>query len=138
MTRFSKVCEQMGGEYDEEEGLLEPDVGGEFLEEHEARKEWCTLENAPGIERLIVFNAPNTFSITIRSTDPSVAGEFLSIWDNDIKKEFNLPRKEKRVSEMCFEAELGIRAPKGTYCIKGGPSHIWMTIEPESLEHRLR
>lgn len=128
----------MGGKYDEEEGLLEPDVGGEYAEEHMEHKEWCTFQHAPGVEQLIVFNAPNTFSIRIISkTDPSVAGHFLEIWDNDVKKEFT-PSTEGKAAAMCFEAELGVRVPKGTYCIKGTQKHVWMTIEPGSLEHRLR
>lgn len=37
---FEEACNAMGGEYEEEYGILEPDVGGMFLDVHEAKKQW--------------------------------------------------------------------------------------------------
>jgi len=131
MSEFQKTCKEMGGTYESEYGLLEPDVGGEFLSEHEAKKEWCIFKNMNGINggELIVFNAPNTFSIRVEDNRNN---ELIELWDNDIKKTFS--SKEQM---MCFEPVLGVRLPKSKICVEtfpllkfGKPDSIRLKILP--------
>jgi len=125
---FKETCKKMGGEYEEEYGLLEPDVGGEFITEHEAMKQWCTFTKMEGLgeNELVVFNAPNTFSIKVQDKDMN---ELIDLWDNDVRKRFDAKNQT-----MCFEAVLGVRVPKGNFCVKtfpiGEPKGIEIKIEP--------
>jgi hypothetical protein len=60
IERFKETCVAMGGEYSEEFGMLESDVGGEHFEDYEALKQWCDfrkLENAPKTG-LTIFRSP--------------------------------------------------------------------------------
>ncbi len=124
---FRETCRRMDGEYTEEAGMLEPDVGGQHLEPHEEVKQWCTFER--GDTHLTVFNAPDTFGIRIVDK-----GEMMDIHDNDVDKKFD-------GHSMCFHPRYGIRVPEGDYCIRRGPrlsitpheEHAWETLE-ESME----
>jgi len=129
---FEKTCKAMGGEYEWEEGYLEPDVGGDFAEEHIAKKEWCTFKNMAGIGKgeVIVFNAPNTFSI--RAIDEK-QNELMELWDNDIEKHF-----DKKNQIMCFKPIFGVRLPKSKICVRtfpllkfGRPDSVNIDIAPE-------
>lgn len=130
---FEETCNAMGGEYEEEYGLLEPDVGGEFVTEHEAKKQWCTFKDMKGIGKgeLSVFNAPNTFTVKFQDENNK---ELFRFWDNDIDKRFDPERQE-----MCFHSKYGIRVPKGEVCIStyplrmyGKPEGVWLKLEPRS------
>lgn len=115
--KFKKTCEVMGGEYSEEEGYLEPDVGGEYAETHEARKQWCTLKNRPTDKGdITVFNARNTFGIVVKDEGNKA---ILELWDNDVEKKF-VPEEHK----MVFKTEFGTRVPKGKYVIWRYPPNI--------------
>jgi len=131
-NNFRTVCSAMGGQYDEENGLLEPDVGGEFPTRHVASKEWCTFKNMAGIGRgqVVVFNSPNTFSVGIRDKDGE---QLIDLWDNDIKKEF-----DKEGQQMIFIPRYGIRVPESKISVsttplrKYGhqPNKVRLEIEP--------
>lgn len=128
---FEEACVEMGGKYEEEYSMLEPDVGGEFLTEHEAKKQWCTFNDMKGLGKgeLTVFNAPNTFEVKFQDENNK---ELFRFWDNDIDKKFN-PEGQ----EMCFYSRYGIRVPKGEVCISAyplrkhaPPDGIWVKLEP--------
>ena len=123
--KFRLACEKMEGKYTEEYGNLEPDVGGEFLEEHEEVKQWCTFKKE-GIV-LDVFNAPGTFEITLRTEKGY--NDILKLWDNDVKKMFNPDERT-----MCFYPYYGIRVPVGDYCVIGKGN---LNIEPHS-DYRMK
>lgn len=116
---FKKVCEKMGGEYTEEYGLLESDVGVESFEEHEATKKWCTFKNMEGLgsNELTVFSAPNTFSIKLGDEK----SELFDIWDNDVAEEHNLDKDNP--PHLCFKAFFGVHIPKGKYCVETFPAN---------------
>lgn len=128
---FEETCNAMGGEYAEEYGLMEPDVGGEFFGEHEAKKQWCEFENMKGVGRgkLTVFSAPNTFEVKSQDEDGK---DLFRFWDNDIDKKF-----DPEGQEMRFHSRYGIRVPKCDICIQtyplrehGRPDGIWLKLEP--------
>lgn len=138
---FEETCNAMGGEYEEEYSMLEPDVGGEFLTEHETKKQWCTFRDMHGVGKFIargigggeltVFNAPNTFEVKFQDENRK---ELFRFWDNDIEKKF-----DSEEQKMCFYSRYGIRVPKCDICIQtyplrehGRPSGVWLKLEPRS------
>lgn len=123
---FMLACKKMEGEYEEEYGMLEPDVGGEFIEEHVASKQWCSWKRDD--ITMTAFNAPNTFDLSIRGKK----GRLLSLWDNDVKKMFD-PKEHM----ICFYPYYGIRVPEGDYCIIGRGEFASLHIEPHS-DYRMK
>lgn len=126
---FEEACGSMGGEYEEEYGMLEPDVGGMFFDVHEAKKQWCTFKDMKGIDKgsLTVFNAPNTFSMKYQDENMK---ELFNLWDNDIEKKFD-PEEQK----MCFFSRYGIRVPKCDICVEtypksDHPKGVWLKLKP--------
>lgn len=118
-SKFKFWCAAVNGKYTEEYGLLEPDVGGDFSQEHGAEKQWCDLRNKTG-ERLQIFRAPNTFTLRLMNEEEH---GIMELWDNDVK--MNVTQD----NVLCFKA-TGVRVPKGNYCISVPRKEFHLTISP--------
>jgi len=114
---FKDVCEAMGGKYTEEEGWLEPDVGGDHITEYMAHKQWCDfghLEHAP--KDFVVFRSPGHVELQSELFTPTARPEF------NVYFEENYNKKEQT---MCFKTTV----PKFSTEIEGA-THFCVATYP--------
>lgn len=121
-TNFESACKSMGHRYSSEIGLLEPDVGGDFLDSHEARKEWCSISNKQ--KNYTIFNAPGDAEFQF---DAEQDGKGIRVsptssinFDLGVKKEFteknicfrNESSQIQGVNKVCVDKEGNITFPE--------------------------
>lgn len=126
IDNFRETCEAMGGKYTEEEGWLEPDVGGDHISEYMARKQWCDLshlENAP--KGLHVFRSPGHVELQSELFTPTARPEFNTYFEESF---------DRKAQTMCFKTTV----PKfsndvegvSQFCVqsypRGQPEAIWI------------
>lgn len=124
---FKETCEAMGGEYTEEFGMLESDVGGDHLAEYEARKQWCDfgkLEHAPKAG-LTIFRSPRHVELQSELFEPTARPKFDEFFNEVLN-----PKQQ----QMCFKSTLPTFSDQvegiAHFCIitypKGDPKSVWL------------
>lgn len=125
--KFKEICIVMGGEYSEEYGMLEPDIGGDHISEYEALKQWCDfshLENVPA-KGLTVFRSPRHIELQSELFTPTARPHFDEFFTEEYKPE---------EQTMCFKSTTpdfsSIVEGVSQFCIttypREEPRAVWM------------
>jgi len=116
---FKLTCEAMGGEYEEEEGLVEPDVGFETLHEKMAFKQWCTLGHLEGLpDDFTIFRTPGEVEFQSEMFKSSEKIDFRGYFEEHYE-----PDKKR----MCFRSKL----PKAKSLVLPGAIYVCVETYPE-------
>ncbi len=98
MNDFAKTCKAMGGKYEAEYGLVEPDVGFETLHEKEAFKQWCILGHLNNLpDDFTIFKAPGYVEFQSEMFKPTGKIKF----ETSFKEQYEPDNKQ-----MCFKSNL--------------------------------
>jgi len=123
---FKDVCEAMGGKYTEEEGWLEPDVGGDFPEEYIARKQWCDLghlEHAP--KDLHVFRSPGHVELQSDLFTPTARPKFDQYFEENYDRDSQTMCFKTTVPKFSNDVEGVAQFCLQSYPI-GEPRALWI------------
>jgi len=117
---FAKTCKAMGGKYESEYGLVEPDVGFETLHEKEVFKQWCTLGHLDYLpDDFTIFKVPGEVEFQSEMFTPTDKIRFDMSFE-----EYYDPDKKR----MCFRSKL----PKlKDISILPGVIHVCVDSYPE-------